>query len=44
MIRTNITIPDQLKGRAQKEAERRGISLSELIRVALISMLGKGSK
>lgn len=35
MQRVNITMPPALKQRAQALAQKRGISLSELIRIAL---------
>jgi hypothetical protein len=40
MKRTTISLPDDLAAAAEREAERRRISMSELVRQALADRLG----
>lgn len=40
MKRTTVTIPDALDGQLRYEAERRGVTISELTREALETFLG----
>lgn len=40
MKRTTVKIPDELDARLRHEAERRGLTISELTRAALESYLG----
>lgn len=44
MIRTAIMIPEKLKGRAEKFAQSKGISLGELIRLSLEKNLQNETK
>lgn len=40
MKRTTVKIPDELDGRLRQEAERRGVTISEITREALEAKLG----
>ncbi len=42
MKRTTVKIPDELDRRLRQEAERRGVTISELTREALEAKLGVG--
>ena len=44
MKRTTVSLPDELAAAADREAERRRISLSELMREALADRLGMNGK
>ena len=41
MKRTTISLPDDLAGAVDREARRRDISTSEVVRIALIAHLGR---
>lgn len=42
MKRTTVTLPDDLAGALEREARRRGLSISEVTRRALAAHLGLG--
>lgn len=44
MKRTTVKLPDELDARLRKEAERRGMTLSELVRLAIEQLLNVGPK
>jgi hypothetical protein len=44
MKRTTVSMPDDLAQAVEREARRRDISTSEVVRVALIAHLGVGTK
>jgi hypothetical protein len=44
MKRTTVSLPDDIALLAEREAHRRGVSVSEITRVALAEHLGLGSE
>ena len=44
MKRTTVKIPDDLDARLRKEAERRGLTISEVTRIALEEHVGGGRR
>jgi predicted transcriptional regulator len=44
MKRTTVKIPDDLDARLRKEAERRGLTISEVTRIALEAHVGGGRR
>jgi hypothetical protein len=44
MKRTTISMPDDLARAVEREARRRDISTSEVVRIALVAHLGIGEK
>jgi predicted transcriptional regulator len=44
MKRTTVKLPDDLDARVRQEAQRRGVTISELTRTAIEAQLGSGPR